>query len=1688
MHRYLIPVALLAACAGGDEPVEPAGVTAPVVVTDPAETAASHQAIEAVIEVPSEGPGTIEYEYRWISGDLNWTQPVLPASTTTRGETWVVTVTPYAGDESGPSATASVTITNGEPTLSGAVFAPATPTIGQELRCVPDATDPDGDVLDFTFSWTLDGSDAGETSDTLAAENVASGVIIGCTVSASDGEFTTDDVTITGTADNGPPVVLSASISPASPASTQSATCVPGTATDPDNDPVTFTYGWTINDADAGEASDTLDASRYVRDDRLVCTAFPTDGVATGAGAESAPAIVGNGPPVVSAVELLPENPVAADTVECIPTASDPDNDQLTYSYRWLVNGSPVGETSGLLVPGLVSYQDNLVCEVTAFDGEATATNSSPSVAVGNTPPTVSGIAITPSTADATSALSCSHTSTFDQDGHDVSVSYSWAVNGNFAGSGSTLAAGNAIRDQTVQCQATPFDGTEDGIPASTEIVLVNAAPRQPNVTVSPTTPTEADDITCMAAATDPDGDSLNYSFTWFVEDTQVATTAVLTAGSVQRGQLARCEAVASDGDLTGPTGSLSLTPGNQFPVITDVEITPASALAGDLLTCTVTADDPDGDTLTTSYAWTRNGDPIGIDSATLDGRAYAYVYGDSIVCTATVDDTISQVSADSAAISVDNSPPFLGGATITPADGNTSQVLTCQGFGGDDADGHSVNVRFLWLVNGSDAGVGATLPAYTAARGQTVQCTAIPSDGIDDGTPEFASIDITNAPPAAPSVTVGPLGAHGGNSLTCVAASTDPDLDSLTYEYEWFVGTTSIGTGDTLAPGSASRDQQVRCEARAWDGAVFGAAGMASMTLSNEPPVITDLAISPSPTAGPDATITCEVTATDGDDDDLIISYEWLLNGGSTGIDTYTYTGNLDVDDTLICRATATDGELSDTQTSTSILINNSLPVVTGVAISPALPVFGTAELTCTHASTDDADGQTVQLGYAWIIDNATVGTDRTLAGGIAKDTDVTCEVTPYDGIQYGVVQSDTVRVQNTPPVLASVSITPANAAYETTEFTCLPGTSRDDDTDTIQTRYRWLNWGVAISGATSATLNGDDFNRGDKISCEATPFDGTDTGDLQVSTEVVISNSGPAGGTISLGPTPAYETTELICDASGAVDPDGDGTLYDYAWFSSGNPIANATTRRLDGDSFNKGESIHCEAAPNDGLTYGITLVSDPVVIQNSVPTGGNATIGPTDPTEASTVGCSASGSTDADGEDVTYTWAWLVNDQPVNGVTTNTLGNEHYRRDDRITCTALPTDEAGATGALLTSGEIKVVNAAPTAGTVTLSPSPAYEESVIDCSVTAGTDLDGDEVTYTYTWYVGGNQVPDEFGTTLTGEHYTRGQTVTCRVVPNDTFDNGSSKSAQVLILNTAPTAGSVAIAPGSPTTLTDLTCTPSGFDDVDDNDTVSYFYDWTKDGSSVGTANLLDESNFVKGDKLECSVRGSDGQLSTGTVSTSVTVIDTAPVMGATTVFWNSRFNLFSCGGTATDPDVTDGVDTMTYSYNWQYKRLVLDSWGRSYSTATTVTPGSTGYYRCYKRGLAGGVYTAWSYSPAYYWDGGIILKSSFVELLGSALIEVERVHFESSLEASCEVMVDVDVFNPDTQRWEAVFSDSTDTREVDIAGAFAIDEDATYRLSTEVAGCEDDVFELGLDNEWHELTKSQPELSGDLGGR
>lgn len=134
------------------------------------------------------------------------------------------------------------------------------------------------------------------------------------------------------------------------------------------------------------------------------------------------------------------------------------------------------------------------------------------------------------------------------------------------------------------------------------------------------------------------------------------------------------------------------------------------------------------------------------------------------------------------------------------------------------------------------------------------------------------------------------------------------------------------------------------------------------------------------------------------------------------------------------------------------------------------------------------------------------------------------------------------------------------------------------------------------------------------------------------------------PVMQSITLNPTLAYTNTDITATAI-ATDADGDDITFSYQWKKNGENIGDDSDT-LSSDNFVKSDEILVIVTPNDGTDDGEPMISDTLVVSNSIPTQPTVSISPNPAYADDDLTCNASGSTDDDDDEFSYVYQWYKN----------------------------------------------------------------------------------------------------------------------------------------------------------------------------------------------------------------------------------------------------------------------------------------------------------------------------------------------------------------------------------------------------------------------------------------------------------
>jgi hypothetical protein len=171
------------------------------------------------------------------------------------------------------------------------------------------------------------------------------------------------------------------------------------------------------------------------------------------------------------------------------------------------------------------------------------------------------------------------------------------------------------------------FDCDDEGCEGAPECVP-NYPPGQPELRVEPPEPKTTDTLSCVidVASFDPEGDVVEYAFNWSLDgDDTGITESTIGAEMTLKDQTWLCSVIPTDANgAVGPGASASQTIHNTPPEAPVVHVSPSEPVVTNNLSCVIDQEsyDADGDKVTYSYAWLKNGSPLGVAEPNIDWTA----------------------------------------------------------------------------------------------------------------------------------------------------------------------------------------------------------------------------------------------------------------------------------------------------------------------------------------------------------------------------------------------------------------------------------------------------------------------------------------------------------------------------------------------------------------------------------------------------------------------------------------------------------------------------------------------------------------------------------------------------------------------------------------------------------------------------------------------------------------------------------------------------------------------------------------------------------------------------------------------------------------------------------------------------------------------------------------------------------
>jgi len=770
----------------------------------PAQPGTGDNLVASYTYADTDGDPEVGTEIRWFKNGTEaqaWLGlKTLPASATTKGESWYVTVKPRDGTDFGQLVTSTpVVILNTPPRATNVNLSPLSPKATDPLVASYTYADPDGDVTQGTeLRWYRNDVEvttlAGQL--TVAAGTAKAGETWYFTVKPKDGvafgQLVTSTSVIVGSS---APVATALQITPFAP-SAQDALVANYLYSDPDGEPESGSeFNWYRNGTLVGSLAGlkTVPAGTARKGEAWSFSVRPKDGVSFGAMQTSAAVTLGNTAPSASTASINPAQPRTDDALQAVYTYADLDGDAQSGSeIRWYRNGleQPSLFNQTTVPVSATSKREVWYYRVRPRDGSdhGPAEVSSP-VFIENSPPVANaGADQTIPPTQPVMRVTLDGSASRDADG-DV-LDYTWSEGGTVLGRGVRVTVDLPIARHTLVLAVGDGEGT------TTDEVIIDIPAPKPTATAPADFTAAPGRVVLAGSGADPLGRTLEYRWTQVsgapveLQDAGRATAWFLGLRAGTRTFELVTTAGASSEPVRTTVTVLDVAPWASVSARRVVEV------GQEVVLDARGSADPNGDALT--WRWTPG---LGAATSTLvdadkpvarftpqsDGR-----YAVGLVVN---DGTQDSVPALAEVIAID--PRVTSHVPVANAGpdgvGEVGQAVALEGRASYDVDGDTLTYAWRKISGPGDVPTPATspTPTFRATGAGTVVLALTVSDGKTTSAEDRVSFEINDSTNRRPIARAGSDRTVGvGLELQLDATrSADPDGDELIYQWTQLAG-----------------------------------------------------------------------------------------------------------------------------------------------------------------------------------------------------------------------------------------------------------------------------------------------------------------------------------------------------------------------------------------------------------------------------------------------------------------------------------------------------------------------------------------------------------------------------------------------------------------------------------------------------------------------------------------------------------------------------------------------------------------------------------------------------------------------------------------------------------------------------------------------------------------------------------
>ena len=534
-------------------------------------------------------------------------------------------------------------------------------------------------------------------------------------------------------------------------------------------------------------------------------------------------------PPAVARVTVSPSSASIEEggTQQFSATAYDSVDVEISgKTFIWSSDSASVAtiDSSGLAT-GLDAGSTTITATVDGVSGTATLTVTEP-------PPAVARVTVSPSSVSIEEGGTHQFSATaYTSDNTMISgKTFVWTS------SSPSVATVNASGLATgVDAGSTTITATVDGISGTATLTVTVSPPVVARVTVSPSSVSIEEGGTHQFSATAYTSDNTMISGKTFVWASSSPSVATVDASGLATGVDAGSTTITATVD--GVSGTATLTVTEPPPVVARVTVSPSSVSIeeGGTRQFSATAYESDNTMISgKTFVWTSSSPSV----ATVNASGLATgVDAGSTTITATVDGISGK-----ATLNVTESPPAVARVTVSPSsvsieEGGTRQ-FSATAFTSDNT--MISGKTFVWTSSSTSV---ATINSSGLATGVDAGSTTITA--TVDGISGTATLTVTESPPAVARVTVSPSSVsieEGGTHQFSATAFTSDNTMISGKTFVWTSSSASVATinASGLATGVDAGSTTITAT-------VDGVSGTATLTVTEPPPVVARVTVSPS-------------------------------------------------------------------------------------------------------------------------------------------------------------------------------------------------------------------------------------------------------------------------------------------------------------------------------------------------------------------------------------------------------------------------------------------------------------------------------------------------------------------------------------------------------------------------------------------------------------------------------------------------------------------------------------------------------------------------------------------------------------------------------------------------------------------------------------------------------------------------